>query len=584
MTQSAYSAIRQTLSADPHAALRGCTALLARDPDDAEAHRLAARAWRALGDDERATAAELAAIDASVLDPVLIAAGRAMVEKRIELAEPLLRQRLRENPFDVAAIRMLAEVAGRLGRMTDAETLLRRALELAPGFVAARTNLALVLHRQARTVEALAELDRLSSDSPSNAVLRAAALGRLGEFAEAIGLYEAVLAQPGGARQPRIWTSYGHALKTVGRQADAVAAYRRAIAIQPSLGEAWWSIANLKTVRLDAEDMAAMTAALADPAASEDDAMHLHFALAKALEDGGDPRAAFDRYASANALRLKQWPYQAEVTTRAVDRAIALYDAPFLASRAGQGCGAADPLFILGMPRAGSTLIEQILASHSQVEGTMELPDVIALVTELSEEGDYPGVVAGLAPDRLRALGEAYLERTRVQRREGTPLFIDKTPNNWLHAGLIHLILPNARIIDARRHPLDCCYSNFRQHFAQGQTFAYDLADVGRYYADYVRLMRHFDSVLPGRIIRVIHEDLLDDPEGGTRALLDALALPFEEACLRFHENARAVRTASSEQVRRPINRDGAGVWRAVEDRLEPLRVALGPVLEDYTL
>ncbi|GGY91751.1 tetratricopeptide repeat-containing sulfotransferase family protein [Novosphingobium colocasiae] len=582
MTQSAYSAIRQELAADPQAALRGCTALLARNPDDAEAHRLAGRAWRAVGDDERAVAAELAAIDASVLDPVLVAAGRAMVEKRIEVAEPILRQRLRENPFDVAAIRMLAEVAGRLGRLGDAETLLRRALELAPGFVAARTNLALVLHRQARTLEALAELDRLSSDAPANAVLRAAALGRLGEFTEAIALYEQVLAQAGGDRQPRVWTSYGHALKTVGRQADAIAAYRRAIAIQPSLGDAWWSIANLKTVRLDAGDIAAMTAALADPDASEDDVMHLNFALAKALEDAGSPREAFDRYATANALRLRQQPYRAETTTRAVDRAIALYTPAFLASRAGQGCPAADPVFVLGMPRAGSTLIEQILSSHSQVEGTMELPDVIALVGELSDEGNYPAVVRTLPPERLRALGEAYLDRTRVQRREGKPLFIDKTPNNWLHAGLIHLMLPNARIIDARRHPLDCCYSNFRQHYAQGQTFAYDLTDVGRYYADYVRLMRHFDAVLPGRIVRVIHEDLLDDPEGGTRALLAALDLPFEEACLRFHENARAVRTASSEQVRRPINRDGAGVWRAVDDRLEPLRTALGPVLEDY--
>ncbi|MFD2579998.1 sulfotransferase family protein [Novosphingobium colocasiae] len=310
--------------------------------------------------------------------------------------------------------------------------------------------------------------------------------------------------------------------------------------------------------------------------------MHLNFALAKALEDAGSPREAFDRYATANALRLRQQPYRAETTTRAVDRAIALYTPAFLASRAGQGCPAADPVFVLGMPRAGSTLIEQILSSHSQVEGTMELPDVIALVGELSDEGNYPAVVRTLPPERLRALGEAYLDRTRVQRREGKPLFIDKTPNNWLHAGLIHLMLPNARIIDARRHPLDCCYSNFRQHYAQGQTFAYDLTDVGRYYADYVRLMRHFDAVLPGRIVRVIHEDLLDDPEGGTRALLAALDLPFEEACLRFHENARAVRTASSEQVRRPINRDGAGVWRAVDDRLEPLRTALGPVLEDY--
>lgn len=577
-----YPDIREALTEDPHAALASCEAVLAKTPDDAEAHRLAARALRLLGDDERAAAEELAAIDAGVLDPVLLEAGHAMVGNRLELAEPLLRARLRENPYDVAAIRMLAEVAGRLGRNGDAESLLRRAVELAPSFVGARTNLAIALHRQNKTAEALAELDALVDDSPGNAVLRAAVVGRLGEFAEAIALYESVLAGPGGGRQPRIWTSYGHALKTVGRQADAVTAYRTALELRGEYGEAWWSLANLKTVRLEADDVAAIRAALDAGGGSYEDRLHLHFALAKALEDSGQPEAGFDHYLKANALRRERQPYRAARTTNAVDRAIALYDSDFLASRARSGSAAGDPIFVVGLPRSGSTLIEQILSSHSQVEGTLELPDILSLAARLGRESAYPEVVAGLAPERLRALGDEYVQRTAIHRREGRPFFIDKTPNNWLHVGLIHLILPNSKIVDARRHPLDCGYSNFRQHYASGQSFSYDLADIGHYYADYVRLMRHFDTVLPGRIVHVIHEDILDDPERETRRLLAALDLPFEESCLRFFENTRAVRTASSEQVRRPVNRDGVGLWRQVEDRLGPLFDALGPLIDEY--
>ncbi|HEX8058639.1 MAG TPA: sulfotransferase [Novosphingobium sp.] len=579
-----YQSIRKLLGEDPARALLACETLPA---EDAEAHRLAARALHALGEPDRAAQAELAAIDASAHDPELQKAAFGLIENQLHVAEPILRGRLKENPFDVAAIRMLAELAGRIGRNGDAEGLLRRALELAPAFVAARANLATVLHRQNKTAEALAELDRLTEEEPDNpghANLRAAVLGRVGEFGAAITLYEEVLAQ--APNQPKIWMSYGHALKTVGRTEDAIAAYRRATALRPAFGEAWWSIANLKTVKLDEADVAAMQGGLAglgaDPSATQDDRFHLDFALGKAMEDLGRPEAAFDHYAEGNALRRAVLPYEAGDTTEAVDAAIARFDAPFFAARAGAGCPAPDPIFILGLPRAGSTLIEQILSSHSQVEGTMELPDIPALVGELGREGGYPHRLDGFEVSHWLALGERYLERTRGQRREGKPYFIDKLPNNWLYVGLIHLILPNAKIIDARRHPLDCGYSNFRQHFARGQAFAYDLKDIGRYYADYVRLMAHFDTVLPGRVHRVIHEHLLADPEAETRALLAALGLPFEEACLRFHENARAVRTASSEQVRRPINRDGEGQWRPVADRLGPLREGLGAVLDTY--
>ncbi|WP_176591988.1 tetratricopeptide repeat-containing sulfotransferase family protein [Sphingobium sp. EM0848] len=581
MGDEVHHSIRQLLAQDAGQALDRCADMLRRDPADAEAHRLAARALRALRRDAEAERHELAAIDAAAGDEMLQQAAVALLDNRLHLAEPILRQRLKDNPFDVAAIRMLAELAGRIGRNADAEKLLRRALELAPGFTAARANLATALHRQNKTAEALEQLDRLQDRAnPAFANLRAAVLGRLGDFDEAIALYEDIVRR--GTGQPKIWMSYGHALKTVGRTADSIAAYRRATALRPAFGEAWWSIANLKTAPFDAADIAAMEQALHDAQASAEDRLHLHFALGKAMSDRGDAEPAFAHYAQANRLRRAAQPYEAARTSRAVDAALDLFTPDFFAARQGMGCPAPDPIFIIGLPRAGSTLIEQILSSHSQVEGTMELPDLPALVAELRQEGDWPAMLASLDAARLRALGEAYIERTRIQRREGRPFFIDKLPNNWLHVGLIHLILPNARIIDARRHPLDCGYSNFRQHFARGQEFSYDLGDIGHYYADYVRLMAHFDAVLPGQVRRVVHERLLDDPEAEVRALLTALHLPFEDACLQFHENRRAVRTASSEQVRRPINRDGEGQWRAVETQLQPLIATLGPVLQSY--
>lgn len=525
----------------------------------------------------------------AVRDPRLIQAGLALVEGRLAEAERLLRSHLKEKPTDIAAIRMMAELAGRLGRYADSETLLRRALELAPGFTAARANLATVLYRQNRPLEAIELLDALLDEHPENPShqnLKAAALGRIGGFEEALLIYRQVLDRLPG--QAKVWMSYGHVLKTVGRLDEGIAAYRRAIGLAPTLGEAWWSLANLKTVRLGAADVEAMTAALSAPALSREDLFHLHFALGKAHDDAGDPERAFAHYAEGNRLRRALIGYEAEETTRGVDRSIALFTPAFFAERDGWGCQAENPIFILGMPRSGSTLLEQILASHSQVEGTMELPDIPALVKRLggrarrSDESAYPEMLAGLGPNELRALGEEYLERARIHRKTDKPFFIDKMPNNWAHVGLIHLILPKARIVDARRHPLDCGFSNFRQHYARGQGFSYDLADMGHYYADYVRLIAHFDRVLPGRIRRVIHERLIEEPEREIGALLDALRLPFEPACLAFHENRRAVRTASSEQVRRPINRDGVDQWRAYERWLGPLKDALGPVLKAY--
>ena len=460
-------------------------------------------------------------------------AALALAEDRLPDAEAALRQRLREDATDVAAIRMLAEVAGRIGRYGDAEKLLSRALELAPGFGAARANLATVYYKQNRYAEAVETLDAVLGDDPDNpahANLKAAALGRIGGYDEAIALYEQLTRRfPDHAK---LWMSYGHLLKTVGRQDDSIAAYRHALAVDPGLGELWWSLANLKTIRFGADDRAAMEAALvaAEPAGEEraDDRLHLHFALGKAYDDAGEAEPAFRHYAAGNAIRAAQLGYDAADTSTIVDAAIATCTADFFAARIGMGDPAPDPIFILGMPRAGSTLIEQILASHSAVEGTMELPDIPALALGLGREtqGEGRHWIAALAdapPERLAEMGAAFLRRTAVQRKTAKPFYIDKLPNNWRYVPLIRLILPNAKIIDARRHPLDCCFSNFRQHYAKGQAFSYDLADMGAYYRDYVRLMAHIDAVQPGRVHRVIHEALLDDPEAEVRAMLDYL-------------------------------------------------------------
>jgi tetratricopeptide (TPR) repeat protein len=577
------------LARDPAAAEAQASEILRRVGEHAQALQLLGAALRAQGKAEAAAAAYLRSVQTSVADPDLRAAAAAMREDRLAEAEHGLRAVLNRRPTDVAALRMLAEVGMRLGRFGDAEMLLARALDLAPGFAAARHNYATALYRQNRSQAALMQLDRLLADDPENPAfrnLKAAVLGRLGEYDQAIALYRAVLQN--SPQQPKAWMSLGHALKTVGRQGEAIEAYRRTVALAPPLGEAWWSLANLKTVRFADEDVAAMEGQLARDDLSDENRFHLEFALGTAREDAGAYEASFGHYARGNALRRRGLAYDPAETTTQVGRAKALFTAEFLDARAGWGCAAPDPIFILGLPRAGSTLIEQILSSHSQVEGTQELPDIMALARRLggsvarASEGRYPDVVGELSKDAIRALGQEYLDRTRPVRKLGRPFFIDKMPNNWAHLGLILLALPNAKIIDARRHPLGCGFSVFKQHFARGQAFAYDLADIGRYYADYVSLMAHFDAVRPGRVHRVIYEAMVADSERETRALLAHCGLPFEAACLRFYENERAVRTASSEQVRQPIFTDAADQWRNYEPWLDPLKAALGPVLEAH--
>ena len=511
--------------------------------------------------------------------PRLIEAAAALNENRLDVAERILKPHLKDNPFDAAAMRMLAELAARIGRLRDAENLLRRAVELAPGWAAPKANLALILGRTGRPAEALELLDDIFALEPEDIGhwnLKAATLGRLGDYDDAMSLYQAVIERAPG--QPRVWSSYGHMLKTVGRLDEGIAAYRKAIEISPTLGEAWWSLANLKTVKFDERDVAAMQEALVEPELSDEDRLHLEFALGKAMHDAGRADEAFDHYSRGNAIRLKREPYTPTTIRTSVDRSIASFTREAFAERPG-GCEAPDPIFIVGMPRAGSTLIEQILSSHSQVEGTSELPDLPMLARR---SGDYPKAVLDLSEAERRSVGEEYLQRASVQRRTDKPFFIDKLPNNWLFVPFIQLVLPNARIIDARRHPLACCLSNFRQHFAHGQAFTYDLEHVGQYYADYVRLMAHIDDVLPGKVHRVIYEGMVDDTEREVRALLNYCGLEFEPACLEFYKTDRAVRTASAQQVRQPIYRDATEEWRAYEAHLGPLKAALGPVLDAY--
>jgi predicted Zn-dependent protease len=568
------------------AALRRAVAL---KPQMADAWRALADQLSASGDTAGADIAYAQNIKASTTDPRLLAAAAALCENQIPHAESLLRAHLKKYPTDVAALRMLAEVAARLGRYKDSESLLSRCLELAPSFTAARHHRIIVLHRQNKSADALREVNELLASEPRNPAynnLKAAILARIGELSDSIDIYAGLLAEH--PAQPKIWLSYGHALKTSGRERDSVAAYRKSIELQPGQGEAYWSLANLKTAQFSDADIAAMSQQLAASNVAVEDQLHLHFAMGKALEDKQEYAGSFEHYAAGNRLRRAQISYEPNEMSQHVARIKTLFSRQFFADRSNYGCAAQDPIFIVGLPRSGSTLLEQILSSHTQVEGTMELPDIAALARSLfdigkkSQRDGYSAVLASLDAEQCRELGERYLAQTRIQRKTEAPFFIDKMPNNFAHIDLIHMALPRARVIDARRHPMACCFSGFKQHFARGQSFSYSLEDIGRYYRDYVELMAAFDEMLPGRIHRVIYESVIENTESEIRGLLDYCGLPFEAACLRFHENQRAVRTASSQQVRQPIFREGLDQWRHFEAWLNPLKLALGSVIESY--
>jgi len=550
-------------------------------------------AWHALGDqlaimgDLRGAAfAHARQLAGGIGDPDFLATARLLFEGQGDRAAGLLAARFNLHLSDLTVVRTLADAGLTIGRAAAVDGFLAPYLSAAPLYLPLQQTRAVALFRLQDVARAMDIADRLQRQ-PHGAVslqmLRAALLVETGRYEAALDIYAALLARH--PDQARIWISYGHVLKTVARQSDAVDAYRNSLALEPGRGEAYWSLANLKTVRFAPGDVSRMRNLLDQPGLGDGDRIPLHFALGKALEDEGEYAQSFAQYARGNALRRAAAPYEAGAHHAFALRTISTFTPAFFAARAGSGSPARDPIFIVGLPRSGSTLVEQMLSSHSAVEGTAELLELTALAGDLARRGDadpagrYPDLLTGLDQSALAALGEDYVSRTRAHRKTDRPFFIDKFPGNVLHIGLIQLILPNARIIDVRRHPMACCLSGFKQLFAQGQNHSYDLTDLGRYYADYAAMMAHFDQVLPGRIHRLDYEALITDPERELRRLLDYCGLPFEPACLRFYDSTRPVRTASSEQVRRPLSSDGVDHWRHFAPWLGPLAAALGPAL-----
>jgi len=513
----------------------------------------------------------------------LVAVTNHLAEGRLARAEEICRHYLRTHPTRDAAhiegMRLLAKIGVELGVLDDAEFLLESAVEFSPEDVQLRLDYIDALRRRQKSAEALEQAEKLFQRDPQSPVFQSRlAIERIqmGDYEGGLTLFDKVLEKLPG--DPSSLTSRGHALKTKGDRDEAEESYRGAIVAKPDHGDAWYALANLKTYRFSDTEIAAMRTQVERPDLAFMDRVHLHFALAKAMEDERDYEAAFKHYDAGNSLKRAQTRYKAEAMTVELARQRETCTAELFAKHKGAGHKASDPIFILGLPRAGSTLLEQVLASHSQIDGTLELPNILALAHRLRGRKPghslYPQVLHDLTAEHLEKFGTDFIENTRIHRA-GAPFFIDKMPNNFRHVGLIHLILPNAKIIDARRAPLDCCFSGFKQLFAEGQEFTYGLHEVGRYYADYVELMDHWDKVLPDKVLRVQHEDVLDDLEGQTRRMLDFLEVPFEEQCLAFHKTDRAVRTASSEQVRQPINRKGQDAWKPFEPWLDPLKEAL---------
>ena len=522
------------------------------------------------------------------LPPELLAVTNYVHEGRLIHAERIARAFLQKNPRHIEGMRLLADIGTRLGVHEDADFLLETAIELDPDNPQLRIDHVQVLRKRQKYEAALTQAEALLKHDPQSPVFKsiyAIEAMQAGNYDEALEIFDEVLrALPDDLAT---LTSQGHALKTAGRTEEAIASYRRAVEVNPLHGDAWYALANLKTYKFSAGDIEVMRGALADPNLHFMGRVHLAFALGKALEDAKSYDEAFEAYSSGNALKKSQIRYTTEQMRAEADGQIEHCTPDLFEKRAGAGHEDPAPIFIVGLPRAGSTLIEQILASHSQVDGTLELPNILSLAhrlrgrKQISDRERYPRILHELPDEELAALGQDYIANTAIHRR-GAPFFTDKMPNNFRHIGLISLILPNAKIIDARREPMACCFSGFKQLFAEGQEFSYSLDDIGNYYRIYIEMMAHWDRVLPGKVLRVQHEDVVEDLEGQVRRILDYCELPFEQACIDFHKTERAVRTASSEQVRQPISRSGVDQWRNFESHLGPLRDALGPALTDY--
>jgi len=558
-----------------------------------------APAWDSLGHQLAVTGDEQGSRDAfrrhfelSTPHQELVEAGKLLRKGEQGKAETIVRDLLKKHPTDVSAIKMLADIGIKMGQASEARDLLERCLELSPNFHAARHAYAMALMRQQEPEAAIDEAEKLLAldpDNPSFLTLKAAMLNKIGDQAGALDIYEKVLKNY--PNQARAQMTYGHTLHAVGRVDESIDAYKACIRLSPEVGEAYWSLANLKTFRFSDEDIDAMKAQVTTEGGDPDDQSHLAFALGKALEDRKQFDESWQFYKRGNNIRRISHRHNIKVNALDSVRQVRVCSKDLFEQRAGWGCQAPDPIFVVGLPRAGSTLLEQILASHSQVEGTAELADIGAISRKLGDKtrknpaGKYPEILADLTEEEVRELGESYLQTTRIQRATDAPFFIDKLPNNFRHIGMIHLILPNSKIIDARRHPMGGCFSCFKQLFARGQTFTYGLEDIGKYYRDYVRLMDHWGTVLPGRVHRVQYEEMVADTEVQIRALLDYCELDFEEQCLRFYETERSIRTPSAEQVRKPIYKEGMEQWRNFEAHLDPLKEALGPeVRQRYSI
>ena len=522
------------------------------------------------------------------LPPPLVAVMDFTAQGKYGKAEDLCRAFLKEHPHHIDAMRLLADLGSRLSALDDAEFLLESALLLDPGNSQLRIDYIQILRKRQKFANAVSEAKKLFQDEPEIAQhesLYAITTMQIGDFDTAVALFDNILKRIPG--EPGTLTSKGHALKTMGETARAIDSYKLATKSQIGQGEAWHSLANLKTVKFAEQDVDEMNKSLEGDQLQLKDRIYLQFSLGKAYEDLQDYDRSFQFYEEANRGKKMQSRYKSAQITQEFRDERELFTSSFIENHDGTGHTATDPIFIVGLPRSGSTLLEQILSSHSLVDGTLELPNLLALVHKL-RRGDrltgpnnYPQVLADLSPEQYYAFGEAYLADTQIHRG-GAPYFIDKMPNNFRHIGLIKLILPNAKIIDARRHPMACCFSGYKQFFAEGQEFTYDLTDIGNYYRDYVELMDFWHHSFPGQILDVQYEDVVDDLEKQVRRILEYCGLPFESACLDFHETKRLIRTPSSEQVRQPIYRSGMDQWMNYEHHLEPLKKALGPVLDRY--
>lgn len=515
----------------------------------------------------------------------LVSVSSMINEGRLYKAEKLCRAFLQENPHHVEGMRLLADLGVKLQVLDDAEFLLESCVEFEPDNLLARFDYVNVLHKRQKYRKALEQATALRQRAPGKPVFELAYANEnlaLGKYEKALRIYDDIVAaNPGMAGA---YLVRGHALKTIGRYDAAIESYQDAVSRRPDFGDAYWSLANLKTYRFNDTDIAQMKRVESQAGTRPADRYHLCFALGKAYEDRGEFADSFDYYRRGNALKKDETRYHPDRIEKEIRAQKDICTQHLLEREPATGCPSPDPIFIVGLPRAGSTLLEQILASHSQVDGTMELPNILALAHRLNgrsrvdDEPRYPAILQELTAGQLREYGEKFIEDTRVYR-QGAARFIDKMPNNFRHIGLIHLILPNAKIIDARRHPMACCFSGFKQLFAEGQEFTYGLEEIGRYYRDYVGLMDHWDHVLPGKVLRVQYEDVVGDLEQQVRRILDFCELPFETACVNFHETQRAVRTPSSEQVRQPIYKSGLEQWRHFEEFLEPLKESLGVAL-----